>query len=607
VGEGYGGSGGGFTNAGTLVLPNAATLIVPSSVTGKKSATNSGTIKNSGTITGGGTIVNPGTILNSGNVQSGGTGTPSGTLLVTKHNYKLSFNLNGEQGTKPAPLRVFAATVAASQQSLPTSPSGSGWYTKPSGGTHVSDTTDLSASSLGGDGPSSLTLYAAAAPPPPPPPPPVIGPLPPRFAGPISGLDSATSNDPHGTATASQGCLSATGYGEGTLTVATYVGNPVGEPSYHATGAFVDVQTSPDSTFTKIVVSCTLSAGGNTISWWDGSAWKKVDPQSYDAAGPTVTFTITAGSSPSLAQLKNTVFGIGTLAMLTREGGSDRVATAIAVSKATYAAGSAGAVVLARQDRYPDALSGGPLAVAENAPLLLTRPHRLDAATRAEIRRVLPEGGTVYLLGGTAALSDAVAAAVEDLGDAVRRVGGANRYQTAVDIAGLLSNPKAIFVGTGLDFADALAASAAAAHTHGVVVLTHGDRMNKATAAYLAAHPHTTSYAIGGPAAAADPQAAGIVGADRYQTAAKTASTLFTNPKTVGLATGQAFPDALTAVGQLGQLEAPILLTRPNTLPTATAHYLSAHNAGLESIDVYGGPAAVSDQVAAAAKQAARQ
>jgi putative cell wall-binding protein len=319
-----------------------------------------------------------------------------------------------------------------------------------------------------------------------------------------------------------------------------------------------------------------------------------------------VTFTVTDSSSPALSELTGTVFAIGKSAAVERAGGKDRIRTAVAVSRAAFPEGTADAVVLARADLFADALAGGPLAAEKRGPLLLTRPGALHVATRAEIERVLPQGGTVYLLGRTGALSAKVATAVEDLGYRVRRVGGRDRYATAVTVAKRLGSAEAVFLANGRDFPDALAASSAAAHLDGVVLLTNGSSMAGPSATYLGRHPQITTYAIGGPAAAAAPEAEGIVGRDRYATAALTARQLFTSPSEVGLASGVTFPDALTAVGQLGRLDAPILLTKPGALPASTSTYLSEVKATLRTIHVHGGTAAVSGPAADQAQSATR-
>jgi Tol biopolymer transport system component len=87
-----------------------------------------------------------------------------------------------------------------------------------------------------------------------------------------------------------------------------------------------------------------------------------------------------------------------------RRSGRSRIATAAALAGTLPAAE---AIVVARADAYPDALAGGPLAAALGAPILLTGSDGLDPILPAEIDRL--GARTAYLLGGTGALSAAVA------------------------------------------------------------------------------------------------------------------------------------------------------------------------------------------------------
>jgi len=289
---------------------------------------------------------------------------------------------------------------------------------------------------------------------------------------------------------------------------------------------------------------------------------------------------------------------------LTRLAGADRIGTAIAVSQAMFPnPGSAGAVVLTRADDFPDALAGAPLAAARKAPILLTGPTALDPATRAELQRALPGGGTVYLLGGGAALSPAVAATVTGLGYKIVRYAGADRYATAVAIAGALGNPATVLLADGTNFADSLSAGTAAAAAGGAVLFTDGRVMAPATGFYLEAHATDTLDAVGGPAVAAAHNATAFAGADRYATAVAVAERFFPKPATVGLASGVDFPDALSGGPASAAQHAPMLLTDPTNLSAATAAYLQSVDATLTTIDVYGGPGAVSDAVITAADQ----
>ncbi|HEY3926026.1 MAG TPA: cell wall-binding repeat-containing protein [Acidothermaceae bacterium] len=286
-----------------------------------------------------------------------------------------------------------------------------------------------------------------------------------------------------------------------------------------------------------------------------------------------------------------------TAAAVTRVAGTDRIATAVAVSQGSFPAGNAGAVVLARADDYPDALVGGPLAAAKNAPLLLTEGSTLPTDTAAEIKRVLPAGGTVYVLGGTSAIPTSVTSQLTSLGYNVTRYSGADRYATAVALATALGSPTTVLLATGTNFPDALAAGPAAAHVHGAILLTDGSTVPAETATYLAG-AHVT-YAVGGPAAAAVPSATAILGSDRYATAAAVATKFFPSSAVVGVATGTGFPDALAGGAQVALMGGPLLLSSAASVPTSTSDYLTADHSALTHVYLYGGTSVLSANVVA--------
>ena len=283
---------------------------------------------------------------------------------------------------------------------------------------------------------------------------------------------------------------------------------------------------------------------------------------------------------------------------IARIAGPDRIGTALAASRDRYpTAHTAGAVVLARGDDFADALAGQPLAGARGGPLLLTGPTALDPAVAAEIERVLPPRGTVYVLGGPRAVSEAVVDTLTGAGFNVVRLAGADRYATALAIATSgLGDPGTILLATGHDFADGMAAGPAAAKAGGAVLLTNGPALDRATAAYLAAHPGDRVYAVGGPAAAADPAAIAVTGADRYETAVLVAERWFTSPAVIGVARGDVFADALSGGAEMAALGGPLLLTGPAALPDALAAWLAA-KPSVTTIKVYGGPAAIGPAV----------
>jgi hypothetical protein len=286
--------------------------------------------------------------------------------------------------------------------------------------------------------------------------------------------------------------------------------------------------------------------------------------------------------------------------------GSDAIATALWVSASEYPVdGSAGAVVLARSDFYSDALAGGPLAVSVHAPLLITagtpESSEIDPRVLSEIERVLSPGKTVYVLGGPLALAPAIDDTLEDAGYDVVRVAGQNLFSTATAIADQLGNPATVFEATGLNFADALSAVPAAVQVGGAILLTDGPVQAPETAEYLASHPASTRYAIGGPlaAAGADPEAIAVWGQDLYDTSAAVGATFFSSASTFGAATGASFEDALSGgvFMATGDRLGPIVLVAPGVpLPPSIEQYLRDNVWGTRGF-VFGGPLAISESV----------
>lgn len=289
-------------------------------------------------------------------------------------------------------------------------------------------------------------------------------------------------------------------------------------------------------------------------------------------------------------------------ATATRLAGADRIETAVEVSQATFDDGNAAAVVLARHDNFADAAAGGPLAAAKDAPLLLTPSTRLDERVSSELRRVLPLGGTVYLLGSPASLSTGVENAARALGFKVVRIGGVDRYDTAVRIAREIGKPDLLLLATGWNFPDALTAGSAAGMYGGAVLLTDGKSLPKVVKDYLNERKDRTIYTVGGDASAAYPKAEEhLVGVDRYETAVLVASAFFAPSAVVGLANGQDFPDALAAGPFLSGLPGPLLLTPPGALPSTTADYLFSVGSAVDDLIVFGGPPSVAEKTVKAA------
>ena len=234
---------------------------------------------------------------------------------------------------------------------------------------------------------------------------------------------------------------------------------------------------------------------------------------------------------------------------------------------------------------------------------MLTPSESLHEDTKEEIERILPEGDTIYILGGEVAISENVAGALEDKGYEVERLAGDNRYETAVAIAEELTpNPEEAFLATGEGFADAVAASGVAAERGAPMLLTRTESLSDSTADYLVENQVEDINVIGGPAVVSEEvfEEVGatdrIAGANRWETAVEIAAEFFDSPDQAALATGWEFPDALSGGAYAAMDSAPVLLTAQDNLPTATQEYFQAQDS-LERITIFGGENAVSDAI----------
>lgn len=142
---------------------------------------------------------------------------------------------------------------------------------------------------------------------------------------------------------------------------------------------------------------------------------------------------------------------------------------------------------------WADALSVGPLAAYQGHPILLTETDRLPAETLAALDELGVESLTI--VGGTAVVSpkvrDQLSAAVDGN---VREIAGTDRYDTSAKVADVaeavgLSDFR-VWLTTGANWPDALAAGAAATVNGGPVVLVPSDdlRNGKAVDVWLGEH-----------------------------------------------------------------------------------------------------------------------
>lgn len=189
--------------------------------------------------------------------------------------------------------------------------------------------------------------------------------------------------------------------------------------------------------------------------------------------------------------------------------------------------------------------------------------------------------------------------------DGTTRVYGPNRYATAVEISRSTfpGGTNDVFVVTGTDWPDALAAGAAAAKVDGAVLLVQGSSIPKAVLQEIERLDPRRAWVVGGegvvgPAVVSALQGRGIrverlAGRDRYATATAVQREFFPDPAGAYYASGATYADALGGGAAAAHRGWPLLLTAPTALPSSTP------KVGRERI-VLGGTGAVSDRVVSA-------
>ncbi|GEL95162.1 hypothetical protein CCO02nite_18200 [Cellulomonas composti] len=185
-----------------------------------------------------------------------------------------------------------------------------------------------------------------------------------------------------------------------------------------------------------------------------------------------------------------------------RLAGDDRYATAAAVA-AQFGTATDVVVASGAQANLVDAAAAGGPAAATRRPVVLTRPDALTPVTAKTIKAL---GATrALVVGGEGAVAGGVADALTAAGVSVTRAAGADRYATAVAVAGQFATA----VGTGtVVVASGRDANLIDSLTGGVLghltLLVDGARLPEATAGWLAGHRPTLLQVAGGTGAVPD-------------------------------------------------------------------------------------------------------
>jgi putative cell wall-binding protein len=337
-----------------------------------------------------------------------------------------------------------------------------------------------------------------------------------------------------------------------------------------------------------------------------------------------------------------TALGVDVAVDKARVAGADRYATSAAMF--VWEGFGISAVVAGGQG-FPDGLSANFLAGALHTGTLLTDPNALQDSTKTAL--LTTNVSKVYVIGGTAAVSDAVVTAIGNLHQGnnpnnsfitVVRIGGANRYETNANVDLYVANNIGLngteagtaYVASGNAFADALSIGPSVYDEVHPLVLVDGtsSTVSPYTESILTNVGVNNVIIIGGTAAVSANQESAlnaltgvsvvyrIAGADRTQTAAQVATyetaglaasgsygalaSLGFNTDWIFVASGAAYPDALSTGAVAGnEAEVLLLVADANTVGAGAPSYLAGMAGTVDQVITAGGSAAVSPTTAA--------
>jgi len=348
----------------------------------------------------------------------------------------------------------------------------------------------------------------------------------------------------------------------------------------------------------------------------------------------TVTVTLEA---------KTASFAVNIIPAVNVLSGSNTTATAVEVSKASYA--ETNTVILATGTDFADALSAAPLAIQEKAPILLTETDSIPQSTWDEVKRL--NASKVIIIGGEEEVSPSVATALRSFGISVERISGSKTFGTAVETAKRVREKSGItnkvIIVNGCYFADAVSIASYAAqqrdhislaedkagvtdntlleHRYGFadtlsigsyaaqqgipILLTESNVLAGETKDALIEFGIKEVEVIGDYSVVSqrvedELKAIGIAvartyGSSRLGTSIEVAGKFFPDSQKAIAASGLGFADALAAVPLAAKMNAPIVFADRDSLPTEISTYMT--NSKIDSITMVGGDSSAGETV----------
>ncbi len=336
-------------------------------------------------------------------------------------------------------------------------------------------------------------------------------------------------------------------------------------------------------------------------------------PNKLIASLAITAITLTGGLNPVVAmasdvQIKQTYNVQSTQSLvnaLTRLGGYDRYGTAVQI--ADYGWQSASTAVLAPFGdlNMVDALASSSLAKVVDGPILLADKDTVPSDTMNELKKLGVK--KVYMVSGTAVISAKVESDLNAAGIQTVRLGGYDRYETAVNIAKEIQTIKPfqeVVVTNAFANVDAISIAPIAAAKGIPVLLVDKDSVPTVVSDFINSSGINKTYVIGGTAVVSDsvkdalPNALRLSGNDRFDTnteVLKEFKNLIAGGK-MFFANGNdtSLIDSLAGAPMVAKLRGAIVLANREAVPDGTKGFIRTDIA-LKNPGILGGTAVISD------------
>ncbi len=245
-----------------------------------------------------------------------------------------------------------------------------------------------------------------------------------------------------------------------------------------------------------------------------------------------------------------------------RYGGVDRYETSMKISQKFDT--KSGYAIIASGENFPDALCACPLSKKYDAPIILTTEKKLDIKSAEQLKS--SGVNKVFIIGKS--ISKDVETSINNMGITCERIGGADRYETAMLVADYVGIKDRVAVVSGENYPDALSIAPIAANMNIPIILVSKDSVPDVVKNALKDKDVTNTYIIGSEGAISDvvksefknPER--VSGSDRYSTNIAVINRFKDNLdlSNVYLASGLNFPDSLSGSALAQKTKSPLIL-----------------------------------------------